>query len=157
MSPVPSSVTACRGIPPPVRSASAPNCYRQRGGGGPRRPSREAAAGVRYGKVGVNAAETVEGAPVLVRYADDPVALCHSRVQALQVKERLAAWLAPRGLVFNEAKTRIVTIDEGLDFLGFNVRRYDGKLLIKPSKAALRRVRERQPSSAISGAPCWAL
>ena len=117
----------------------------------------EAAAGVRYGKVGVNAAETVEGAPVLVRYADDPVALCHSRDQALQVKERLAAWLAPRGLVFNEAKTRIVTIDEGLDFLGFNVRRYDGKLLIKPSKAALRRVRERQPSSAISGAPCWAL
>jgi RNA-directed DNA polymerase len=103
----------------------------------------EAAAGVRYRKVGVNAAETVEGAPVLVRYADDLVALCHSRDQALQVKERLAAWLAPRGLVFNEAKTRIVTIDAGLDFLGFNVRRYDGKLLIKPSKAALRRVRQR--------------
>src|SRR5918996_1417531 len=255
MSPVPSSVTACRGIPPPVRSASAPNCYRQRGGGGPRRPSREAAAvgigsvsapcaapsltwarrcrggrhrrrrhpgrrtprrqehaadgggaialsqgdldaahraaldgldtvtgsesqpgmattvtladlglrieadraqlshvalhgleaaaGVRYRKVGVNAAETVEGAPVLVRYADDLVALCHSRDQALQVKERLAAWLAPRGLAFNEAKTRIVTIDAGFDFLAFNVRRYDGKLLIKPSKAAQRRVRER--------------
>ena len=103
----------------------------------------EAAAGVRYRKVGVNAAETVAGAPVLVRYADDLVALCHSRDQALQVKEGLAAWLAPRGLVFNEAKTRIVAIDEGLDFLGFNVRRYGGKLLIKPSKAALRRVRER--------------
>ena len=29
------------------------------------------------------------------------------------------------------------------DFLGFNVRRYQGKLLIKPSKAALRRHRER--------------
>ena len=29
------------------------------------------------------------------------------------------------------------------DFLGFNVRRYRGKLLIKPSKAATRRIRER--------------
>ena len=103
----------------------------------------EAAAGVRYRKVGTNAAETVEGTPALVRYADDLVALCHSRDQALQVKERLAAWLAPRGLAFNEAKTRIVTIDAGFDFLAFNVRRYDGKLLIKPSKAAQRRVRER--------------
>ena len=27
--------------------------------------------------------------------------------------------------------------------LGFNVRRYRGKLLIKPSKAAIRRIRER--------------
>jgi RNA-directed DNA polymerase len=43
--------------------------------------------------------------------------LCHSREQALQVKDRLATWLAPRGLVFNEAKTRIVTADEGFEFL----------------------------------------
>jgi len=48
-----------------------------------------------------------------------------------------------RGLVFNEDKTRVVTLEEGFDFLGFNVRRYHGKLLIKPSKAAVRRVRER--------------
>ena len=34
-------------------------------------------------------------------------------------------------------------LDEGFDFLGFNVRRYHGKLLIKPSKAAVRRIRER--------------
>jgi RNA-directed DNA polymerase len=53
-------------------------------------------------------------------------------------------WLAPRGLVFNEDKTRIVHLAEGFDFLGFNVRRYrDGKLLIKPSTAAVRRLRER--------------
>jgi hypothetical protein len=36
-----------------------------------------------------------------------------------------------------------VTLDQGFDFLGFNVRRYQGKLLIKPSKAAVRRIRER--------------
>ena len=31
----------------------------------------------------------------------------------------------------------------GFDFLGFTVRRYNGKLLIKPSKAAIKRIRER--------------
>ena len=80
---------------------------------------------------------------LLVRYADDLVALCHSQEQAEQVKARLAEWLAPRGLVFNEDKTQIVHLDEGFDFLGFNVRRYHGKLLIKPSKAAVKRLRER--------------
>ncbi|MCB2780031.1 group II intron reverse transcriptase/maturase, partial [Listeria monocytogenes] len=31
-------------------------------------------------------------------------------------------------------KTRIVHIDEGFDFLGWSFRKYDGTLLIKPSK-----------------------
>jgi RNA-directed DNA polymerase len=57
--------------------------------------------------------------------------------------ERLAVWLAPRGLTFNEDKTRIIDLDQGFDFLGFNVRRYHGKLLIKPSQAAIRRIRKR--------------
>jgi len=103
----------------------------------------EQAAGVRYKTTGRGAGQTAAGSPVLVRYADDLLALCHSRDEALEVKARLAAWLAPRGLAFNEEKTRIVCLDEGLDFLGFNVRRYRGKLLIKPSKAAQRRIRER--------------
>ena len=103
----------------------------------------ERAAGVRYQQTGLRAGETVPGSPVLIRFADDLVALCHTRDEAQQVKARLAAWLAPRGLTFNEDKTRIVTLDEGFGFLGFTVRRQSGKLLIKPSKAALRRIRER--------------
>jgi len=103
----------------------------------------EQAAGVRYQKAGSHAGKTAKGSPVLIRYADDLVCLCHSRHEAEQVKARLAEWLEPRGLVFNEDKTRIVTLDQGFDFLGFNVRSYHGKLLIKPSKAAVRRVRER--------------
>jgi RNA-directed DNA polymerase len=87
--------------------------------------------------------EAVSGTPVLIRYADDAVALCDSREQAEQVKARLSPWLAARGLAFNEDKTRVVCLDEGLDYLGFNVRRYGGKLLIKPSKQAVRRVRGR--------------
>ena len=50
-------------------------------------------------------------------------------------------------MVFNEGKTRgktrIVHLDEGCDFLGFNVRRQSGNLLIKPSKAAMRQIRQR--------------
>ncbi|MGB8382557.1 MAG: reverse transcriptase domain-containing protein, partial [Dermatophilaceae bacterium] len=103
----------------------------------------EQAAGVRYQTAGAHAGATVPGSPVLIRYADDLVALCHTRDEAEQVKERLAAWLTPKGLTFNEDKTRIVTLDDGFDFLGVTVRRQSGKLLIKPSKAALRRIRER--------------
>ena len=99
----------------------------------------ETAAGARYGADGY----ARKGTPVLVRYADDFVVHCHTRQEALEVKARLAAWLAPRGLAFNDDKTRVVSLGEGYDFLGFNVRRYRGKLLIKPSQAAIRRIRER--------------
>ena len=99
----------------------------------------EEAAGVRYRSTG----EMVPDSPVVIRYADDIVALCHTQRQAEQVKALLAKWLAPRGLVFNEDKTQIVHLSAGCDFLGFNVRRYRGKLLIKPSKAAIQRTRER--------------
>ncbi len=103
----------------------------------------EEAAGVRYHRSGSHAGMTVPGSPVVVRYADDLVALCLSREQAEEVKSRLATWLAPRGLTFNEDKTQVVQLGDGFDFLGFNVRRYQGKLLIKPSKAAIQRHRRR--------------
>lgn len=103
----------------------------------------EDAAGVRY-LTGTHVGHTVPTSPVVIRYADDLVALCHSREQAEQVKARLADWLTPRGLTFNEDKTRIVHLTEGFDFLGFHVRRYaNGKLIIKPSKAAVKRFRQR--------------
>ncbi|GAA3794208.1 group II intron reverse transcriptase/maturase [Streptomyces chiangmaiensis] len=120
----------------------------------------EAAAGVRYYPPGRRAGEIMPDAPVMVRYADDLVAMCHSRAAAEQVKARLAEWLAPRGLVFNEDKTRIVHAETGFDFLGFNVRRYrSGKLLIKPSKAAVRRIRARlrEEIRALRGAETLAL
>ena len=79
----------------------------------------EEAAGVRY-RTGTHAGELKDGSPALTRYADDLVVCCHSRQEAEQVKARLAAWLEPRGLEFNETKTRIVHLSEGFDFLGFN-------------------------------------
>ena len=103
----------------------------------------EEAAGVCYQTSGPRAGETKPGSPVLIRYADDLAVLCSSQQQARQAKARLAGWLAPRGLAFNEDKTRVVCLSEGFDFLGFNARRYHSKLLIKPSKAAIRRLRKR--------------
>ena len=99
----------------------------------------EQAAGARYGADN----HAMKGTPVLIRYADDFVVHCHTRQEAFEIKARLAEWLTPRGLAFNEDKTKVVSLSEGYDFLGFNVRRYRRKLLIKPSTAALRRIRKR--------------
>ena len=92
-------------------------------------------------------------APALVVYANDMIALCHTRQQAERVKARMAGWLAPRGLSFNEAKTRIVTLEDSFDFLGFTVRRHAGKLITRPSKAAVKRVSTAWPPRC---APCAA-
>jgi RNA-directed DNA polymerase len=109
----------------------------------------EQAAGVRYWEG--STLRAAPGTPVLVRYADDLAVLCASRAQAEQVKARLAEWLEPRGLAFNEAKTRIVHLSQGFDFLGFSIRRYpNGKLLTKPSKEAMRRIRERLSAEAVA-------
>jgi len=119
----------------------------------------EQAAGVRYRKLDTTHAESRANSPVLVRYADDLVCLCHSRDQAFGIKAQLEDWLRPRGLSFNEDKTRVVDIDTGFDFVGFNVRRYDNKLLIKPSPTAMKRVRERLRSEmrALRGANALAV
>ena len=42
--------------------------------------------------------------------------------------------MADRGLSLSPEKTKITHIDEGFDFLGWNIRKYNGKLLTKPSK-----------------------
>ncbi len=104
----------------------------------------EEAAGVRYHANPSQRGWTKANSPVAIKYADDFVVACHSQRQAEEVKARLAAWLASRGLALNEDKTSIVHASEGFDFLGFHIRRYpNGKLLIKPSAAAIRRIRER--------------
>ena len=103
----------------------------------------EEAAGTRYDKN----CHAKPGTPAVVTYADDFVALCHSRQEAEQVRDKLSTWLKPKGLSFNQDKTRIVHLDDGFDFLSFTIRRYrtkDGtKVLIKPSMDALKKIRRR--------------
>jgi group II intron reverse transcriptase/maturase len=65
------------------------------------------------------------GRGVLVRYADDLLAMCRTRREAERALEALTAILAELGLELKQAKTRIVHLEEGgegLDFLGFHHR-----------------------------------
>lgn len=71
----------------------------------------------------------------MVRYADDFVISGTSKeLLEEQVKPLVEQFLAVRGLKLSPEKTRVTPIDRGFDFLGWNVRKYGGKLLIKPSK-----------------------
>jgi len=69
-----------------------------------------------------------------IRYADDFVVTAKRKQDLERVKPKIEDWLKQRGLELNTAKTRIVSIDDGFNFLGFNVRQYRGKCLIKPQK-----------------------
>jgi RNA-directed DNA polymerase len=76
----------------------------------------------------------------VIRYADDFVITGASKeVLETRIKPAVVAFLKERGLELSEEKTHITHIKDGFDFLGFNVRKYSGKMLIKPSKAAVKR------------------
>jgi RNA-directed DNA polymerase len=71
----------------------------------------------------------------LIRYADDFVVTAPSReVLESYVIPTVQAFFAQRGLTLSEAKTQIVHVDEGFNFLGFEIRRFGGTLLTKPQK-----------------------
>lgn len=71
----------------------------------------------------------------MVRFADDFVVFGRNREPLeTEVKPRVEAHLTERGLSLSTEKTRLTDIDQGFDFLGQNVRKYKGKLLIKPAK-----------------------
>jgi RNA-directed DNA polymerase len=72
-------------------------------------------------------------------------------VSIRQWEQALANYLSERGLTLADDKTKITHVEEGFDFLGFNVRRYNvtifkkgqqpqpgKKLLIKPSKDSVK-------------------
>ena len=71
----------------------------------------------------------------MVRYADDFIITGTSKeLLENEVKPLVEKFLSARGLELSPEKTSITHIDQGFDFLGVNIRKYNGKLLIKPSK-----------------------
>lgn len=75
----------------------------------------------------------------VIRYADDFVIIAPSKeIIVAYVIPRLETFLAARGLNLNKAKTRIVDIDQGFNFLGFTIRRIDGKILTIPQAEKVR-------------------
>jgi RNA-directed DNA polymerase len=69
-----------------------------------------------------------------IRYADDFMVTAKSKEELEALKEEIKTWMIKRGLELSEEKTKIIHADEGADYLGFNIRTYDNKLLIKPQK-----------------------
>jgi RNA-directed DNA polymerase len=70
-----------------------------------------------------------------IRYADDFVITGSTKdVLENKIKPTIEGFLKERGLELSDEKTKITHIDSGFDFLGFNIRKYNGKLLIKPAK-----------------------
>ena len=71
----------------------------------------------------------------LVRYADDFFVTSDSKEKLEnEVKPLIEQFMRERDVELSSEKTLITHIDDGFDFLGQNVRKYKGKLLIKPSK-----------------------
>jgi RNA-directed DNA polymerase len=82
-----------------------------------------------------------------VRYADDFIVTAKSKeLLQEQVVPLIETFLKERGLQLSQEKSKITHIEEGFDFLGQTLRKFDGKLLIRPSKdnakAFLTKVRE---------------
>ena len=75
-----------------------------------------------------------------VRYADDFVVTAATPELALEAKELIREFLAERGLELSDEKTVVTNIDDGFDFLGWNFRKYNEKLIIKPSQKAVKAI-----------------
>ena len=78
-----------------------------------------------------------------VRYADDFIVTAKTEEIAKEVKELIKDFLKGRGLELSDEKTIITHIDNGFDFLGWNFRKYKGKLLVKPSKKSIDKFTEK--------------
>src|SRR5256712_48461 len=71
----------------------------------------------------------------LVRYCDDFIITGSSyNLLEHEVKPLVTQFLGERGLELSPTKTHLTSIEDGFDFLGQHLRKYAGKLLIKPAR-----------------------
>ena len=57
-----------------------------------------------------------------------------------EIKPLISKFLADRGLELSQEKTRVTHIQQGFDFLGFNIRKYNDKCLTKPKKDSVKSI-----------------
>ena len=79
----------------------------------------------------------------MVRYADDFIITGRDVETINEAKTVITEFLAERGLTLSPEKTSTTHIDQGFDFLGWNFRKYKGKLLIKPSRTNVKTFMEK--------------
>lgn len=70
----------------------------------------------------------------VIRYADDFIVTARDKESLENVQIQIQQWLVERGLELSAEKTLITSMEKGFDFLGFNHRHYNGKLLTRPSR-----------------------
>ena len=76
----------------------------------------------------------------LVRYADDFIITSQDRdVLEKEIIPLVTEFLAERGLTLSEEKTVITNINDGFDFLGFNIRKFGKEILTRPSNKSQKR------------------
>jgi RNA-directed DNA polymerase len=83
----------------------------------------------------------------IVRYADDAVILCRTKEHAEALKTEVAEFLREHlHLQLSEEKTLVTHVDDGFDFLGFNIRRWKRQgrwnVLVRPSRKAIQKFKE---------------
>ena len=89
-----------------------------------------------------------------VKYADDFIVTARTKEIAEEIKNIIGNFLKQRGLELSNEKTQITHINDGFDFLGWNFRKYNGKLLIKPSKKSIQKI-TREISDVIRNGKTW--
>ena len=73
----------------------------------------------------------------VVRFADDFIVTATDKQTLEEIKLMIERFLKPRGLTLSKEKTVITHINDGFDFLGWNFRKFRGKLIIKPSHKSM--------------------
>lgn len=73
----------------------------------------------------------------VVRFADDFIVTSYTKETALEIIKVIEKFLGIRGLKLSITKTKVTTIQQGFDFLGWNFRKYSGKLIVKPSAKSI--------------------
>lgn len=79
-----------------------------------------------------------------VRYADDFIITAKDKaIITEQILPLIKDFLKERGLELSDEKSKITHIDQGFDFLSQNIRKYKGKLLIKPSRKSVQSFKDK--------------
>lgn len=76
----------------------------------------------------------------VVRFADDFIVTASDKETLKEIKPMIERFLEERGLRLSEEKTVITHINDGFDFLGWNFRKFKGKLIIKPSHKSMKKI-----------------
>jgi RNA-directed DNA polymerase len=85
-----------------------------------------------------------------VRYADDFIITTNKEEHLKKIMERVEEFLSKRGVELNKEKTKIYKIEDGFDFVGFNIKKYktttrkSGEIFIMyPTKKSIQKLKNK--------------